>query len=286
MTAKTAKAPKPRPDRYLETEELPVSKQPKDAKATVKGPKGAKRPGTKNSEASLMETATFAAAYDGIHPPKAAFAQKKLTRKTKMTVVPRDGYNEVYGHLATWDECHMGLQIGRPDVCVRPPRSRRGYKDFHLSEQLTAEGELVEVGKLTIDTYHGSTARGITAAQVRAHYEHTGTEAAVGRVYEDEFGPVFFGVQVPDNSPALAQKIRRTPASGHWHPINGHLELVAALGVNRPAYPIVASANGELHHDEASAPTLVFFDEGIQTDRKSTRLNSSHIQKSRMPSSA
>lgn len=207
---------------------------------------------------------TFGTKYDGIHPPKEVFAQRKLGRKTKITVVPKDGYNEVYGHLADWDTCHLGLQIGQPNVCVKPPRSKRGYKDFHVSTQLTAEGEIVEVGKLTIDTYHGSTRRGLTAAQVRAHYEHTGTEAAAGRVYEDEFGPAFFGFQVPDNNPALAQKIRRTPVSGHWHPIDGHLELVAALGVNRPAYPIVASATGE-EVEMDNPETIVLFDGDIQT---------------------
>lgn len=213
--------------------------------------------------AASGEAETFGTTYDGIHPPRAAFAQKKLPGKTKWTVVPRDGYNEVYGHLADWDSCHMGLQIGNPNMCVKPPRSKRGYKDFHVSTVLTAEGDVVEVGKMTIDTYHGSTRRGLTAAQVRAHYEHTGTEAAVGRVYEDEYGPAFFGVQVPNNDPALAQKIRRTPVSGHWHPVNGHLELVAALGVNRPAYPIVASATGEdIVVDDS---TIILMEEGVQT---------------------
>jgi 2'-5' RNA ligase len=206
---------------------------------------------------------TFGArVYDGIHPPRSAFAQKKLPGKTKWTVVPRDGYNEVYGHLADWDTCHMGLQIGNPNVCAKPPRSKRGYKDFHVSTILTAEGDIVEVGKFTIDAYHGSTKRGLTAAQVRTHYEHTGSEAAVGRVYEDEFGPAFFGVQVPDADPALAQKMRRTPASGHWHPIDGHLELVAALGVNRPAFPIVASAADGLVVDES---TIILMEDEVQT---------------------
>lgn len=207
-----------------------------------------------------LEAGLIASVYDGVHPPKGAFAQRDLGGKTRMTVVPRDGYNEVYGHLANWDSCHLGLQIGNPNVCVKPPRSKRGYADFHVSTQLTAEGDIVEVGKLTIDAYHGSTRRGLTAAQIRAHYEHTGTEAAVGRVYEDEYGPVFFGVQVPDNDAALAQKIRRTPVSGHWHPVNGHLELVAALGVNRPAYPITASAA-----DENIGEAIVLFDGDTQT---------------------
>lgn len=219
---------------------------------------------SKATKAEAMDIETFGTKYDGIHPPKAAFAQKVLGRKTKWTVVPKDGYNEVYGHLADWDTCHLGLQIGQPNVCVKPPRSKRGYKDFHISSILTAEGELVDVGKMTIDTFHGSTRRGLTAAQVRAHYEHTGTEAAVGRVYEDEFGPAFFGIQVPDNDPAMAQKLRRTPVSGHWHPINGHLELVAALGVNRPAYPIVAAATGE-EEEMTQSETIVLFDGDVQT---------------------
>src|SRR5687767_415402 len=89
-----------RGNRFLMDYEVPVDKKPADPKATVKGPKTqAKRPSReKRVEAGIMNVETFGSRYDGIHPPGSAFAQKKLPGKTRWTVVPREGYNEVYGH--------------------------------------------------------------------------------------------------------------------------------------------------------------------------------------------
>ena len=44
--------------------------------------------------------------------------------------------------------------------------------------------------------------------------------------------------------------------------------------------------NGILNRAKAAQQTAAVMDEGLRADRKSTRLNSSHSQQSRMPSSA
>ena len=63
-----------------------------------------------------------------------------------------------------------------------------------------------------------------------------------------------------------------------------HMGILAELGVDvvRLQDVVGRTMNGKT---EADAAVAITFDDGFR-DRKSTRLNSSHIQKSRMPSSA
>lgn len=168
-----------------------------------------------------------------LNPPKAWFANPKLDGPTKVTVTP-DG--RVYGHLALFGSCHLTFA----NTCVTVPRSRRGYADFHAGSTKTKEGTVLDTGVLTVDTGHADTTWGL-ADQVKAHYDNTGTAAAVVRAGEDAYGVWVAGSMVPGADEDLAQKLRRSPLSGDWRRIGGGLELVAALGVNRPGYAITAS---------------------------------------------
>lgn len=168
-----------------------------------------------------------------LNPPRAWFANPKLDGPTKITVTP-DG--RVFGHLALFGSCHLTFA----NTCVTVPRSRRAYADFHAGSTKTKEGDVVDTGVLTVDTGHADTSWGL-AEQVKAHYDNTGTAAAVVRAGEDAFGVWVAGSLVPGADEELAQKVRRSPLSGDWRRIGGGLELVAALGVNRPGYAITAS---------------------------------------------
>lgn len=168
-----------------------------------------------------------------LNPPKAWFANPKLPGPTKVTVEP-DG--RVYGHLALFGSCHLTFA----NTCVTVPRSRRGYADFHAGSTKTKDGGVIDTGVLTVDTGHADTTWGL-AEQVKAHYDNTGTAAAVVRAGEDAYGVWVAGSLVPGANEELAQKVRRSPLSGDWRRIGGGLELVAALGVNRPGYAITAS---------------------------------------------
>jgi hypothetical protein len=180
-----------------------------------------------------------------LNPPKAWFADPKLNGPTKVTVTP-DG--RVFGHLALFGSCHLTFA----NTCVTVPRSQRQYADFHAGSTKTAEGKVLDTGVLTVDTGHADTAWSL-AERVKAHYDNTGTAAAVVRAGEDAYGVWVAGSLVPGADEELAQKLRRSPLSGDWRRIGGGLELVAALGVNRPGYAITASgaeeyliyANGE-----------------------------------------
>lgn len=161
-------------------------------------------------------------------PPAAWFADPGLDEPTALTVTD-DG--RVYGHLAAWGTCHTGMP-----GCTTAPRSTSGYRYFLTGAVLTAEGEQVPVGHLTVGTGHA----GLDAAASAAaeHYDHTGTAVADIAVGEDEHGIWCAGAVRPGVTDEQLRVLRASPPSGDWRPIGGALELVAALCVNVPGFPV------------------------------------------------
>lgn len=162
--------------------------------------------------------------------------------------VTRDG--RVYGHLATWDACHIANPTGK--VCTTAPHSNSGYSYFHTSVMETEDGELLPVGKLTVDTGHAKGQLG--ARDTLRHYDNTGATAAFVRAGEDSFGIWVSGIVSPDATKAQLRALSTSPLSGDWRSINGNLELVAALSVNVPGFPIPRTS-GVLSNDRVQ--TLV-----------------------------
>ncbi len=165
-----------------------------------------------------------------IHPPAAWFEDPALGELTPLTITDE---GRIFGHLAPWGACHVGVT----DACVQPPQSASGYALFHLGDVLCEAGELVPCGTLTLDTGHADLKLGSTAA--RMHYDHTGTGAADVRCGEDEHGIWFAGAIRPDLDASNVRKLRAARVSGDWRPVGGELELIAALSVNVPGFPIV-----------------------------------------------
>jgi 2'-5' RNA ligase len=210
-------------------------------------------------EASVEELETFSAKFGALYPSKRAFARRDLKGPTK-PVVSADG-KEYYGHLALWDTCHLGHSGS--GVCQKPVHSRVDYKHFYTGTVQTAEGEIIEVGKIMGDGDHAATRRGMSASAVKKYYENTSKVFGLVRLYKDRFGIQFSGVPAPWATEELAQKMRASEISAHWHPIDNHLEVVAAIAVNRPAFGITASATLEdLVVDES---TIVLVEDGVQT---------------------
>ena len=182
-----------------------------------------------------------------VAPPKDWFKDPGLSRGTPLTVTS-DG--RVYGHLALWDACHIGDPSG-PGVCVAPPRSGTGYTLFHLGELETAEGDIVPVGKITLGTGHASLQASRGAAT--AHYDNTGMVVADVRAGEDGHGIWISGALRPSVSEAQVRELRAAGVSGDWRRYRNALELVAALAVNVPGFPIprvAALVAPELDGDE------------------------------------
>lgn len=154
----------------------------------------------------------------------------------------------VYGHLALWGSCHTGFLNGAVAECVQPPPSKTDYQQFHLGVLETDAGD-VRVGKITYATGHAPLS---ASARVAAdHYDHTGSVGAFVRACNGSLGIWVSGAVRSDISETGFRDLRANPPSGDWRSMNRHLELVAALSVPVPGFPIpraevalAASADG------------------------------------------
>lgn len=195
-------------------------------------------------DVSLAASLT-AAAFTETSYPAAFFADPGFTGPTPMTM-SADG--RISGHLACFGTCHVGFT----DKCVTVPRSNANYAHFHTAPPvLTETGERIQVGRLTANTGHAT--KRMTARAASDHYDNTGACFALVRMGEDEHGVWFSGVAAPGATEDQIRAGLSAPLSGDWRKVAGNLELVAALAVNTPGFPVVSQAT-----DEADRPlTLV-----------------------------
>ena len=192
-----------------------------------------------------LEAASLVAASAPVRPPLAWFADPSLDGPTPLTVTD-DG--RVFGHLASWGTCHTGYA----GQCVEPPASATDYAYFRTGAIRTAEGAEVAVGRLTLDTNHAG--RRLNATDTAAHYDHTGLAVADVAAGEDVHGIWIAGAMRPGVSDEDVRTLQASPLSGDWRRIGGNLELVAALAVNSPGFPIprVLVAGGAVQSLQAS----------------------------------
>ena len=88
-----------------------------------------------------------------------------------------------------------------------------------------------------MDTGHAAKSDGPAAAV--SHYDNTGTAVADVAAGEDDHGIWVAGAMRPGVSEQQMYNLKATGAlSGDWRRIGGNLELVAALAVNVPGFPI------------------------------------------------
>lgn len=193
-----------------------------------------------------VEPEPIVAAVAPLKPPREVFEREEPDHLVPMTY---DDDGSVYGHLAPWDECHAGLSAGAFSECVRAPQSQTEYDRFHLGVIETAEGEMLPVGKIVLATGHASMSADISAAT--KHYDDTGSVGAFVRARNGKHGIWASGVVRSDLTPEQLRDLRANPVSGDWRSYNGNLELVAALAVPVPGFPIprsqlALSASGEI----------------------------------------
>ncbi len=193
-----------------------------------------------------------------VHPPKAWFEDPAFTpedgrlveildKRGKLAVGGKyacpltvEESGRVYGHLAPWGVCHTGTQ----GQCVTAPTSAVNYAHFKRGQTITtAEGEKVRVGVITCDAGHAEL-HGISAASAMAHYDNTATACCDVNIGEDEYGIWVAGAVRPDAKPEQIRKLTASSLSGDWRQLGGQLELVAALAVNQPGFPLAVVADG------------------------------------------
>lgn len=188
------------------------------------------------------------AAAGPVAPPADWFVDPALQGPTPLAITA-DGH--VTGHLALWNVCHFGIR----DACRMAPHSRTGYKYFRDGTVLTADGSEVDVGKITVGTGHANLRLGYVPAA--DHYDNTGNAVAVVAAGEDVYGIWVNGALTADVSEARVAELRRSPLSGDWRPTPHGLELVAALAVNSPGFPVVGfTASGDVQSLVAAGMVL------------------------------
>ena len=211
----------------------------------------------RSADADPLSRDSLTAAAIPTAPPEAWFKDPQLTGPTALAVED-DG--RVYGHIAAWGTCHIG-QVGK---CVEPPTSASNYAYFRTGALRTAEGTSVAVGHLTMGTGHAGPRDSANAAA--EHYDNTGTVFADVAAGEDAYGIWVAGSLRPGITAEQVRVARSAPISGDWRTIRGSLELVGALAVNVPGFPVprpqglLASgevrslqASGVVAHDDSAA---------------------------------
>jgi len=171
---------------------------------------------------------------EGWLPPTDWFRSPDLTELQPITVDP-DG--RVRGYLAAWGVAHRSF----PGRAVTPPHSPSGYALFNSRPIHTSEG-LVDVGLITMGTGHA--ALGLDRRSAVAHYDDTGTIAAVVRAGEDSRGIWLAGAVLPDLGEQQRLRLSLSRFSGDWRQEGDGLELVAALAVPTEGFPVPVKRRG------------------------------------------
>lgn len=203
------------------------------------GRDGATGTGDEGVTASAYECACgvlTAAAESGWKPPAAWFANPNLPGPTGLRVTD-DG--RVYGHLASWSVCHTGIG----SKCVTAPHSITDYRYFKVGTVVTDNGQELAVGKITLGGGHASAEYGIRPAL--EHYDDAGTAVAAINVGEDGHGIWVAGAVLPGVDAERVARLRLSPLSGDWRRAEGNLELIAALAVNTPGFPVLRASAEE-----------------------------------------
>lgn len=161
-------------------------------------------------------------------PPAEWFADPGLVEPSPVVVTDE---GRIFGHLAAWGTCHIGIQ----GTCVTPPHSAMDYDQFLTGVRSTTDGD-IPVGQITLGTGHADVK--LKAGPAMAHYDNTGVAVADVFAGEDAHGIWIAGALRPGLPEEKVLELRAAALSGDWRIVRGNLELVAALAVNVPGFPI------------------------------------------------
>ena len=178
-------------------------------------------------------------------PPLQWFARPEFDGPTPLTVTDE---GQVFGHIAPWGECHVGLP-----GCTTAPPSYTNYAHFLRKDQMTREGTSVPTGIITVGGGHPDPALGMIPAM--GHYDNP--DWAVAKVFagEDEFGIWVAGWILPYADPVKVQQLKDIDVSGDWRHAGGNLELMGLAAVVEPGFPVLRKVHFSL--EKGGQQTLI-----------------------------
>jgi hypothetical protein len=165
-------------------------------------------------------------------PPLELFGNPLFEEPTAIQVVQAGGYQHVFGHAALWETCHISM----PGACITPPHEDE-HVYYRLGEVVTASGDRIAVGPITLGTGHAPTF-GIDPRKAQEHYDNTGSCVALVASGNDDHGIWVSGIVKPGTPDGRVMELAGAKLSGDWRRIGGQLRLVAMLAVNVPGFPV------------------------------------------------
>jgi hypothetical protein len=120
-------------------------------------------------------------------------------------------------------------------VLAKP--SHTDYELFHVGAIKTEEGDVVNVGRIVVGE-SGHASIGYGATDTDKFYDKTGMVGAFVRAVDGKYGIWLSGVVRSDCPAERVRDMLANPPSGDWRRHNGWLELIAALSVPVPGFPV------------------------------------------------
>lgn len=183
--------------------------------------------GSFSGSSSITVTSPFAAPTYVTDVPLSVFEGKESRKGAYPLTVEADG--TVHGYLTDWKTRHL-TNAGH----MYAPKGR-GYQYFNASEVMTGEGRIA-TGPLVIGGDHAP--GGLSWTKTKDFYASTSFAWADVHATDDRHGIRLNGIVRPGTPNEAVHAGRASRLSGDWRRVNGHMELVASLSCNAPAFPV------------------------------------------------
>lgn len=167
-------------------------------------------------------------------PDATAFTEPSTVPEIGAITLTDDG--RLFGYLAPARVAHRGY----PDRAVTVPMGNVDYTRWMCRPTITAGGQRIATGAITMGCGHAPTHPSVSAAGALEHYDNTCSVVATARVGENRHGVWIAGALLPDVTPAQISRLLACQLSGDWRPNRerpGMRELCGVLAVPVPGFP-------------------------------------------------
>lgn len=141
-----------------------------------------------------------------LNPPAEWFDHPGEIPTDRRVTITADG--RVFGYVALWNSCHVGLE-----GCQPPPQgSPTDYSYAHQGQTQLADGKLLATANIGGGAGHAP----LDASNAAKFYENTSSQMMRVRYGEDANGLYFAGALWPDVNELDVARIRASAISGDW----------------------------------------------------------------------
>jgi hypothetical protein len=190
--------------------------------------------------AGSRHTLEFSTGTDEVRVDGRRFQDPELDGPTPVYI---EASGAVWGHIAAWGSRHLSTG-------VEPPHSNTNYAYFATGAVHADDGWVVPTGRLVLDGNHADKKLGWRDAV--DHYANTTAAWADVAIGEDDHGIWIAGQVRPGTDDRTIHVARNSALSGDWRSVGGHMELIAALSVNTPGFPIPRPSAYAVGHTQRS----------------------------------